>query len=82
MKCMYTHIKTKITFVCMCFFIDIFVSLAIPSLQLRLTTNLFSNLDSILKTNTQYLSIVQCRVLVLLCCRRICVKPLNSATEV
>jgi hypothetical protein len=28
------------------FFIDIFVSLAIPSLQLRLTTSLFSNLDS------------------------------------
>jgi hypothetical protein len=32
------------------FFIDTFVSLAIPSLQLRLTTSLFSNLDS------QYLS--------------------------
>jgi hypothetical protein len=28
------------------FFIDTFVSLAIPSLQLRLTTSLFSNLDS------------------------------------
>jgi hypothetical protein len=49
------------------FFIDTFVSLAIPSLQLRLTTSLFSNLDSKLKTNTQYLSIVQCRVLVLIC---------------
>jgi hypothetical protein len=36
------------------FFIDTFVSLAIPSLQLRLTTSLFSNLDSTLKTNTQY----------------------------
>jgi hypothetical protein len=35
------------------FFIDTFVSLAIPSLQLRLTTSLFSNLDSTLKTNTQ-----------------------------
>jgi hypothetical protein len=45
------------------FFIDTFVPLAIPSLQLRLTTSLFSNLDSTLKTNTQYLSIVQCRVL-------------------
>jgi hypothetical protein len=43
------------------------VSLAIPSLQLRLTTSLFSNLDSTLKTNTQYLRIVQCRVLVLIC---------------
>jgi hypothetical protein len=49
------------------FFIDTFVSLAIPSLQLRLTTSLFSNLDSTLKTNTQYLGIVQCRVLVLIC---------------
>jgi hypothetical protein len=49
------------------FFIDTFVSLAIPSLQLRLTTNLFPNLDSTLKTNTQYLSIDQCRVLVLIC---------------
>jgi hypothetical protein len=48
------------------FFIDAFVSLAIPSLQLRLTTSLFSNLDSTLKTNTQYLSIVQCHVLVLM----------------
>jgi hypothetical protein len=36
------------------------VSLAIPSLQLRLTTNLFSNLDSKLKTNSQYLSIDHC----------------------
>jgi hypothetical protein len=49
------------------FFIDTFVSLAIPSLQLRLTTSLFSNLDSTLKTNNQYLSIDQCRVLVLIC---------------
>jgi hypothetical protein len=49
------------------FFIDTFVSFAIPSLQLRLTTSLFSNLDSTLKTNTQYLSIVQCWVLVLIC---------------
>jgi hypothetical protein len=49
------------------FFFDTFVSLAIPSLQLRLTTSLFSNLYSKLKTNTQYLSIVQCRVLVLIC---------------
>jgi hypothetical protein len=49
------------------FFIDIFVSLAVPSLQLSLTTSLFSNLDSKLKTNTQYLSIVQCRVLVMDC---------------
>jgi hypothetical protein len=40
------------------FVVDTFVSLAIPSLQLRLTT---------LKTNTHYLSIVQCRVLVLIC---------------
>jgi hypothetical protein len=47
--------------------IDTFVSLAIPSLQLRLTTSLFSNLDSRLKTNTQYLSIDQCRALVLIC---------------
>jgi hypothetical protein len=54
-------------FVIKFFFIDSFVSLAIPSLQLRLTTSLFSNLDSTLKTNTQYLSIVQCRVLVLIC---------------
>jgi hypothetical protein len=43
------------------------VCLAIPSLQLRLTTSLFSNLDSKLKTNSQYLSIDQCRVLVLIC---------------
>jgi hypothetical protein len=43
--------------------IDTFVPLAIPSLQLRLTTTLFSNLDSKLKTNHQYLSIDQCRVL-------------------
>jgi hypothetical protein len=49
------------------FFIDTFVSLAIPSLQLRLTTSLFSNLDSKLKTNSQYVSINQCRVLVLIC---------------
>jgi hypothetical protein len=49
------------------FFIDTFVSLAIPSLQLRLMTSLFSNLDSKLKTNSQYLSIDQCRVLVLIC---------------
>jgi hypothetical protein len=49
------------------FFIDTFVSLAIPSLQLRLTTSLFSNLDSKLKTNSQYLSIDQCRVQVLIC---------------
>jgi hypothetical protein len=43
------------------------VSLAIPSLQLRLTTSLFSNLDSKLKTNSRYLSIDQCSVLVLIC---------------
>jgi hypothetical protein len=49
------------------FFIDTFVSLAIPSLQLRLITSLFSNLDSKLKTNSQYLSIDHCRVLVLIC---------------
>jgi hypothetical protein len=49
------------------FFIDTFVSLAIPSLQLRLTTSLFSNLDSKLKTNSQYLTIDQCRALVLIC---------------
>jgi hypothetical protein len=49
------------------FLIDTFVSLAIPSLQLGLTTSLFSNLDSTLKTNTQYLSIDQCRALVLIC---------------
>jgi hypothetical protein len=49
------------------FLIDTYVSLASPSLQLRLTTSLFSNLDSTLKTNTQYLGIVQCRVLVLIC---------------
>jgi hypothetical protein len=49
------------------FFIDTFVSLAVPSLQLRLTTSLFSNLDSKLKTNSQYLSIDQSRVLVLIC---------------
>jgi hypothetical protein len=49
------------------FFIDTFVSLAVPTLQLRLTTNLFSNLDSKLKTNSQNLSIDQCRVLVLIC---------------
>jgi hypothetical protein len=48
-------------------FFDAFVPLAIASLQLRLTTTLFSNLDSALKTNTQHLSIVQCRVLVLIC---------------
>jgi hypothetical protein len=54
------------------FFIDIFVSPAIPSLQLRLTTSLFSNLDSKLRTNTQYLSIVQCRVLVLICSTETC----------
>jgi hypothetical protein len=48
-------------------FIDTFVSVAIPSLQLRLTTRLFSNLDSKLKTNAQYLSIDQYRVLVLIC---------------
>jgi hypothetical protein len=41
------------------FFIDTHVSLAIPSLQLRLTTSLFANLDSKLKTNTQSLSIIQ-----------------------
>jgi hypothetical protein len=41
--------------------------LLIPSLQLRLITSLFSNLDSKLKTNSQYLSIDQCRVLVLIC---------------
>jgi hypothetical protein len=34
---------------------DTFVSLAIPSLQLRPTTSFFPNLDSTLKTNTQYL---------------------------
>jgi hypothetical protein len=49
------------------FLIDTFVSPAIPSLQLRLTTSLYSSLDSKLKTNTQYLSIDQCRVLVLIC---------------
>jgi hypothetical protein len=49
------------------FFLLTSLCLAIPSLQLRLTTNLFSNLDSKLKTNTQYLSIDQCRVLVLIC---------------
>jgi hypothetical protein len=49
------------------FFIDAFVSLAIPSLQLRLNISFFSNLDSKLKTNSQYLSIDQCRVLVLIC---------------
>jgi hypothetical protein len=49
------------------YFIDTFVSLAIPSLQLRLTTSLFSNLDSKLKTNSQYLSIDKCRVLVFIC---------------
>jgi hypothetical protein len=38
--------------------IDTFVSLAIPSLQLRLTTSLFSNLDSKLKTNILYFSIL------------------------
>jgi hypothetical protein len=43
------------------------VSFAIPSLQLRLTTSFFSNLDSTLRTNIQYLSIVQCRDLVLVC---------------
>jgi hypothetical protein len=35
------------------FFIDTFVFLAIPGLQLRLTTSLFSNLDSTLETNSQ-----------------------------
>jgi hypothetical protein len=49
------------------FFIDTIVSLAIPGLQLRLTTSLFSDLDSKLRTNSQYLSIDQCRVLVLIC---------------
>jgi hypothetical protein len=49
--------------------IDTFVCLAIPSLQLRLTTALFSNLDSALKSNTQHISIDQCRVLVLICSR-------------
>jgi hypothetical protein len=34
------------------FFIDTFVFLAIPSLQHRLITSLFSNLYSTLKTNT------------------------------
>jgi hypothetical protein len=48
-------------------FINTLVSLAIPSLQLRPTTSLFSNLDSTLKTNSQYLSIDECRVLVLIC---------------
>jgi hypothetical protein len=48
-------------------FIDTFASLAIPSLQLRLTTSLFSNLDSKLKTNSQYLIIDQCRALVIIC---------------
>jgi hypothetical protein len=49
------------------FFINTFVSPAIPSLQLRLTTSLFSNLDSKPKTNSQYLSIYQYRVQVLIC---------------
>jgi hypothetical protein len=49
------------------FFFYTFVYLAIPSLQLRLTTSLFSNLHSKLKANSQYLSIDQCRVLVLIC---------------
>jgi hypothetical protein len=49
------------------FVVDTFVSLAIHSLQRRLTTSLFSNLDSKLKTNSQYLSIDQCRVIVLIC---------------
>jgi hypothetical protein len=49
------------------FFIDTLVSLAIPSLQHKLTTSLFSNLDSTPKTNIQYLIIVQCRVLGLIC---------------
>jgi hypothetical protein len=49
------------------FSIDTFASLAIPSLQLRLTTSLFSNLDSKLKTKTQYLGIDQCRALDLIC---------------
>jgi hypothetical protein len=39
------------------FIIDTFVSLAIPSLQRRLTTSLFLNLDSTLETKTQYLNI-------------------------
>jgi ABC-type microcin C transport system permease subunit YejE len=47
--------------------INTLVSLPIPGLQLRLTTSSFSNLDSTLKANTQYLSIEQCRVLVLIC---------------
>jgi hypothetical protein len=34
---------------------------------LRITTSLFSNLHSKLKNNNQYLSIDQCRVLVLIC---------------
>jgi hypothetical protein len=49
------------------FFTVTFVSFVIPSLQLWLTTSLFYNLDSTLKTNSQYLSIVQCRVLVMDC---------------
>jgi hypothetical protein len=48
-------------------FFDTFVSLAISSLQLRLTTSLFSNLDSKLRTNSQYLAMDQCRALVLIC---------------
>jgi hypothetical protein len=52
----------------LCFsYIATFVSLVIPSLQLRLATSLFSNLDSKLKANSQYPSIDQCRVLVLIC---------------
>jgi hypothetical protein len=58
---------TYVLFYYFFFFIDTFMSLAIPSLQLRLTTSLFSNLDSKLKTNSQYLSIDQCRVLVFIC---------------
>jgi hypothetical protein len=62
-------LRSRLTFhpKCRFLFIDTFVSLAIPSLQFRLTTSSFSNLNSTLKTNTQYLSIVQCRVLVLIC---------------
>jgi hypothetical protein len=49
------------------FLLTPFVCLTIPSLQLKLTISLFSNLDSKLKINSQYLSIDQCRVLVLIC---------------
>jgi hypothetical protein len=67
------------------FFIDTFVSLAIHSLQLRLTTSLFSNLDSKLKTNSQYVSIDQCRVLVLVCSHillRSCLAQINRLGSV